>query len=276
MIKIVKDEAPEKLIKNGSAQTKIDLEEYSNNKTKYNSGESKFEAFSTIYNSDIVRDTLESIQKNKCCYCETKSTRSNSDVEHFRPKAAYSSSFKGNSLYPGYFWLAYDWDNVFLACQVCNQIFKNDFFPIETESTRAQFNNFEIENEVSLFVHPSQDEPEDEIEYRESIPFGKTKKGKITIAYLGFGSLEHGKEFGLEYSKKHKIRINRLFEEREIFYQEKAKIYRTIKLLETKELDSEGLQVLNGLKHIIDNAQNLDSEWSSMIKCAVKNEFKEY
>jgi uncharacterized protein (TIGR02646 family) len=276
MIKITKDVAPEKLIKNGSAQTKIDLEEYSNNKAKYDSGALKFEALSSIYNSDTVRETLETIQKNKCCYCETKSTRSNSDVEHFRPKAAYSSDFKGKSMYPGYFWMAYDWDNLFLACQVCNQIFKNDFFPVEDEKTRAQLNAFNIENENSLFVHPSKDEPENEIEYRESRPFGKTEKGKKTIAYLGFGSLEHGKEFNLEYSSKHKIRINRLFEERETFYQEKAKIYQTIKLLETKQLDSEGLQILNDLRSIINNAQELHSEWSSMIKCAVKNEFKTY
>ncbi|UWY29258.1 hypothetical protein N4T20_04835 [Flavobacterium sp. TR2] len=277
MIKIIKSEAPEKLMKNGSVQTKIDRDEYLKNKLKYDSGELKFEALSTIYNSDIVRETLDCIQKNKCCYCETKSTRSNSDVEHFRPKAAYSSVFKGKSMYPGYFWLAYDWDNLFLACQVCNQIFKNDFFPIVDENTRAQVNDFNIRNESSLFIHPSNDDPENEIEYRESIPFGKTEKGKKTIAYLGFGSLEHGKEFGIDYSKKHKIRINRLFEEREIYYQEKAKIYQTIKLLEKKgELDFEGIEVLNGLKNIINNAQQEHSEWSSMIKCAVKNEFKEY
>lgn len=276
MIKIVKDAAPEKLLNKGSAQTIIDIEKYSNNKEKYNSGELKFEALSWIYNSDIVRETLENVQKNKCCYCETKSTRSNSDVEHFRPKAAYSSSFKGNSLYPGYFWLAYDWDNLFLACQVCNQIFKNDFFPIEIEHTRAQLNDFKIDNEVSLFVHPSKDEPEDEIEYRESLPFGKTEKGKKTIAYLGFGSLEHGKEFGIEYSQKHKIRINRLFEEREAFYKEKATIYETIKLLEIEQLGPEGLNVLKGLRDIIENATKADSVWSSMIKCAVKNDFKEF
>lgn len=276
MIKIIKGEAPKKLVEKGVEKTKLDQIEYAENKSKYDSGELKFEALSAIYNSDIVRETLEAIQKNKCCYCETKSTRSNSDVEHFRPKAAYSSDFKGKSMYPGYFWLAYDWNNLFLACQVCNQIFKNDFFPIEDETTRAQLNSFNVENEIAFLVHPSIDEPSEEIEYRGSIPFGKTEKGKKTIAYLGFGSLEHGKEFNLEYSPKHKIRINRLFEERELFYQEKSKIFQTIKLLETKELDFEGLQILNGLKYIISNAQELDSEWSAMIQCAVKNEFKGY
>ncbi|MCV9929699.1 hypothetical protein OIU83_18705 [Flavobacterium sp. LS1R49] len=276
MIKIIKNLAPEKLIKKGSVQTKIDLEQYSSNKTKYDSGALKFEALSTIYNSDSVRETLETIQKNKCCYCETKSTRSNSDVEHFRPKAAYSSDFKGKSMYPGYFWLAYDWNNLFLACQVCNQIFKNDFFPIEKEHTRAQLHDFKIDNEVSLFIHPSEDEPEDEIGYRESIPFGKTKKGKSTIAYLGFGSIEHGKEFGVEYSDKHKIRINRLFEEREKFYNEKALIFTSIKIFENIELNQDQSDHLVLLKQAMENATKADSVWSSMIKCAIKNEFKEY
>lgn len=274
MIKIIKEEAPEKLITKGTAKTKIDHKSYLENKLEYDSGNLKFEAVSDIYNSDIVRDGLEYVQKNKCCYCETKSTRSNSDVEHFRPKAAYSSSFKGKSLYPGYFWLAYDWSNLFLACQVCNQIFKNDFFPIEKESTRAQLNNFEIKNEVSLFVHPSEDEPEDEIEYKESVPFGKTKKGKNTIAYLGFGSIEHGKDFGIEYSDKHKIRITRLFEEREKFYNEKALIFASIQIFESMELNKAQSDHLILLKQIMENATKENSVWSSMIKCAIKNEFK--
>ena len=276
MIRIIKTAAPEHLIQKGTLQKNIDLGKFELEKDKYFSGELKFEANDTIYNSDFVREALEGIQKNKCCYCESKSTRSNIDVEHFRPKKAYSHSFNGASLYPGYFWLAYDWDNLFLACQVCNQIFKNDFFPISEEKTRAQTNNLLIDNEIPFFVHPSIDEPENEIEYIESIPKGKSEKGRKTIAFLGFGSVEHGKEFNIEYSKKHKIRINRLIEEREKFYKEKSKIYLTIKLLETKHLDSDELHVLNGLKSIITKAQESDSEWSSMIRCAVKKEFKTY
>lgn len=274
MIKIIKHEAPEILIKKGSLETKAELIEFEANKEKYYNGELKFEAKNSIYNNESVRENLEKIQHNKCCYCETKSTRSNMDVEHFRPKTAYSKTFKGNSYYPGYFWLAYDWNNLFLACQVCNQIFKNDFFPIEDEETRAQLNNLSTENELPFFVHPSFDEPEDDIEYIESIPIGKTEKGKKTIAFLGFGSVEHGKEFNIEYNAKQKIRINRLLEEREKFYREKAKIYETITLLEAQELDENGIETLNSLIQIIKNAQEKDSEWSSMIKCAVKKDFK--
>jgi uncharacterized protein (TIGR02646 family) len=276
MIKILKNEAPEILTNRGLAETLTDFEKYNANKAKYDSGEIKFEALSSIYNSDAVREKLEDIQKNKCCYCETKSTRSNSDVEHFRPKAAYSSTFKGGSNYPGYFWLAYDWDNLFLACQVCNQIFKNDFFPIAVETTRAQLNNFNIDDEIPVFIHPSIDDPEQEIEYRESIPFGIKERGKKTIAYLGFGSIEHGREFNIEYSKKHKIRIKRLVEEREKYYREKKLIFDAIKVLENDEPTEEKTDLINSFKKVIDYAMKEDSVWSSMIKCAVKNDFKFY
>jgi uncharacterized protein (TIGR02646 family) len=277
MIKIVKAEAPVNLVRRGQAEKESDLEKFNAEIEKYLSGELKFEAKDSIYNSDAVRNTLEGLQYNKCCYCETKSTRSNIDVEHYRPKTAYSTDFiGGNSKYPGYFWLAYDWDNLFLACQVCNQVFKNDFFPLENEDTRAQLNDLSIDAEKPIFVHPSLDEPEDEIEYIESIPRGKKLKGKLTIAYLGFGSIEHGQEFNIDYSPKLQIRINRLKEEREKYYNTLKLIFNTIRVLENKILNEEETQTLISLRKLIEDSQSNDSEWASMARYAVKSEFKFY
>jgi uncharacterized protein (TIGR02646 family) len=53
-------------------------------------------------------------QKNKCAYCETRIEQSH--VEHYRPKSKY-------------FWLAYSWDNLLLACSTCNT-HKSDHFDI--------------------------------------------------------------------------------------------------------------------------------------------------
>jgi hypothetical protein len=54
----------------------------------------------------------------KCAYCEAStSVVAHGDVEHFRPKALY-------------WWLAYDFDNYLFSCQICNQIYKKDFFPV--------------------------------------------------------------------------------------------------------------------------------------------------
>jgi hypothetical protein len=54
----------------------------------------------------------------KCAYCEASTdVVAHGDVEHFRPKSTY-------------WWLAYDFDNYVFACQICNQIYKGDHFPI--------------------------------------------------------------------------------------------------------------------------------------------------
>jgi hypothetical protein len=63
--------------------------------------------------SHLRRDTGK-----KCAYCEAPtSTVAHGDVEHFRPKSLY-------------WWLAYRFDNYLFACQICNQIYKGDNFPI--------------------------------------------------------------------------------------------------------------------------------------------------
>jgi hypothetical protein len=54
----------------------------------------------------------------KCAYCEAPTnTVAHGDVEHFRPKSRY-------------WWLAYCYDNYLYACQICNQKFKGDEFPV--------------------------------------------------------------------------------------------------------------------------------------------------
>ncbi|MDE0089274.1 MAG: hypothetical protein OXU23_26410 [Candidatus Poribacteria bacterium] len=55
----------------------------------------------------------------KCAYCEAKiSAVAFGDVEHYRPKSSY-------------WWLAYCYDNYLASCQLCNQRFKKDAFPIQ-------------------------------------------------------------------------------------------------------------------------------------------------
>jgi uncharacterized protein (TIGR02646 family) len=54
----------------------------------------------------------------KCAYCEAAtSVVAHGDVEHFRPKSVY-------------WWLAYCYDNYLFACQICNQVYKGNEFPV--------------------------------------------------------------------------------------------------------------------------------------------------
>ena len=62
---------------------------------------------------------------DKCAYCEAPtSVVAFGDVEHYRPKSIY-------------WWLAYCYDNYLAACQLCNQKFKTDDFPIQNRKIRA-------------------------------------------------------------------------------------------------------------------------------------------
>jgi hypothetical protein len=65
-----------------------------------------------------AKDQLKKETHNKCAYCEADTAVvAHGDVEHFRPKGIY-------------WWLAYCYDNYLYSCQICNQVYKSDSFPI--------------------------------------------------------------------------------------------------------------------------------------------------
>lgn len=61
----------------------------------------------------LIKDT-----NGKCAYCEAPTdTVAHGDVEHFRPKSIW-------------WWLALCYDNYTFSCQVCNQVYKGNEFPL--------------------------------------------------------------------------------------------------------------------------------------------------
>lgn len=65
-----------------------------------------------------AKDQLKLESNGKCAYCEADTqVVAHGDVEHYRPKSIY-------------WWLAYTYDNYLFACQICNQTYKSDNFPI--------------------------------------------------------------------------------------------------------------------------------------------------
>lgn len=112
----------------------------------------------------------------KCAFCEEKiRTNQHGDIEHFRPKGAIvdAASRKpikkagGDAAHPGYYWLAYDWQNFLPACVLCNQpnteptgesIGKRNYFPLADETQRAQAKGGEA-GEQPLLINPLVDDP---------------------------------------------------------------------------------------------------------------------
>ena len=61
----------------------------------------------------------------KCAYCESDTEKvAHGDVEHFRPKSIY-------------WWFALCMDNYNFSCQICNQTYKSDEFPVRGVSLKG-------------------------------------------------------------------------------------------------------------------------------------------
>ncbi|WP_394795777.1 hypothetical protein [Armatimonas sp.] len=153
--------------------------------TRYESGEREFEFDKNLYGHASVKIALVEDQHGKCCFCE-RIVGSDSDVEHFRPKRAVCQESERDMLKPGYYWLAYDWENLFLCCRSCNQRFKRSYFPLQDKDRRARSHADDLTQESPLFIHPEHDDPEQLIGWHNEVPYaiGDNEKALHTLEAL--------------------------------------------------------------------------------------------
>lgn len=96
--------------------------------------------------------------KRKCWYCEAEEIRSDTPVDHFRPK----NKVEEEQNHEGYWWLAFDWDNYRCACTYCNsrRTFKDSeggkacYFPLVNPSKRAFLSTDNIHQEQPDLLDP--------------------------------------------------------------------------------------------------------------------------
>jgi uncharacterized protein (TIGR02646 family) len=125
---------------------------------------------SSYWRENDVKNALFAMHSGKCCYCERKrDEKRETDVEHFRPKAGVSNV---NPPHPGYWWLAYRWENYFHSCKKCNQEHKKNQFPLMDESARAYSPNDDLEEERPFLVNPESENPADFIGFEWSKAYG--------------------------------------------------------------------------------------------------------
>ena len=141
------------------------------NPTQFSQGTYSFNA---DFGRNEYREALKKCQGNKCCFCEKPVA--GSDIEHFRPKAAWQQG-KGQLLNkPGYYWLAYSWDNKLIACTDCNsKTHKGNLFPIN--GNRSTFPST-CKTEVKILINPAEEDPSVYISFRLDIPYGIDADGR--------------------------------------------------------------------------------------------------
>lgn len=150
------------------------------------SRKSAFKFDKKIYGAAIVKRALRAAQHDKCCYCEGFfAGHASGDVEHFRPKTCFQQEKYGPIEYPGYYWLAYDWSNLYYACELCNRVGKQNLFPISDPAQRRRSGN-DRGREIPEILDPGgPDDPRDHIKFNGAAPEGVTALGRTTIRALG-------------------------------------------------------------------------------------------
>lgn len=183
--------APAVLATKGAAETARLCAAYDAHRGDYRAGVRVFKFDRALYGDPEVRDALRRAQNGKCAFCEAKITHvMYGDVEHYRPKGGF---MRGAELQrPGYYWLAYAWDNLVLACQLCNQRHKRNAFPLAGGSRRSRSHRGDVTKEAPRFVHPAQEDPSAVIGFREHVAYavGGDRRGKETIRGLGLNRKE--------------------------------------------------------------------------------------
>jgi len=170
----------------GAAVTAIDCADFDHESLSFVEGHRVHAFDKGIYGHGLVKGVLEAAQFGKCCYCEIKfRAASPGDVEHFRPKTEVRQGRGQPAERPGYYWLAYSWDNLFFSCPICNRSNKKNFFPLAKPIARARIHTDNLASEQPLLLNPAgPDDPRNHIHFHREIPVGVTSKGRRTIEIL--------------------------------------------------------------------------------------------
>ena len=126
---------------------------------------------------DVAKEPRWTHQKKKCAYCDRDVALVGQPTEHFRP------------ILGGYWWLAWDWDNLLFACVSCNGP-KSNQFPLLAGSVRLVSPQLPPSNERPVLINPYEEDPLAIISFQLDqgrwIPIGidNDKRGEDTIRIL--------------------------------------------------------------------------------------------
>ena len=180
MIRILRPAAPPAILSGKGVEFAAKLCEF------YASGQREFTFAATVYAHASVKDALIEAQHGKCCFCERK-VFNDGDVEHFRPKGGVRESPGSTLEKPGYYWLAYEWTNLFLSCGPCNSRNKRNMFPLADGSTRSRCHGDDCSTELPIFIDPSMENPELLIGWRSEVPFAVSADPRATATIRALG-----------------------------------------------------------------------------------------
>ena len=145
--------------------------------------ESKFKPLFKINRK--LREILASSFNHKCAFCESLLIDKYSVVERFRPSIK-AMDLKGKISEEHYWWLRYEWDNLFPICSECNKN-KSNLFPIKGKRSLPGTTGDDLNKEIPLLINPCFDIPEKHFfyDFNSGLMISNTERGRITIDVYG-------------------------------------------------------------------------------------------
>jgi uncharacterized protein (TIGR02646 family) len=262
VIKVNKpDEVPQILQKRGLAAVK-ELCQLYNEDVAYRQGTKVFEFKNQIYRDKTVKKVLVQCKSGQCWFCESPViVVDHGDVEHFRPKGGYQQDCGEEQ--PGYYWLAYSWENLLFSCKRCNQE-KTTYFPLFDPQKRARSHQADINEESPILINPAMEDPTEYIAFR----------GEMAVAK---GS-ERGRERGQRTIEILGLNRDGLVERRQDIYREKKSWYQMIQNILIADVGnkqpSADAELQAFLIKNLEEWRRPNQEYGGMLRSAIEAEFR--
>jgi len=171
-------ETPEILLSDRVEREKIRMNDFFNQQRKKK--QTQYDFKNRFFTHRQVKKSLEKLFHGKCAYCESIVTSTmDMTIDHFRPKQ-YAMNLDGTVSKNHYWWLAYEWTNLYSSCSICNSSKSTRFPVIDRRISRFK----QVNNENALLLDPCN---KDDFEESHLIPeedgflVGITKKGKVSV-----------------------------------------------------------------------------------------------
>lgn len=139
-------------------------------------------------------EALTAMSFGKCGYCESTITFSgNASLERFRPKAgAVGLNREFSSEH--YWWLAYEWENLYAACATCNKV-KGPKFPVQGRRAPVGATGERLASEQPLLLDPCMDDPQQHLEFQaDGSVRPRSSRGEVTIETLELNRTDQVRE----------------------------------------------------------------------------------
>jgi uncharacterized protein (TIGR02646 family) len=141
-----------------------------------------------VYAAEDVRLALRELFSRKCAYCETP-VGDRGEIDHFRPR--FGALNADGAFSPDhYWWLAYEWENLYLACAMCARV-KGPRFPVGARRARPTAQGEALMSEQAFLLDPCLDEPGEHLLFdAEGRVAAKDARGETTIEILNLNREE--------------------------------------------------------------------------------------